>query len=248
MSTQAPARSSKVPSARPVSASASIAPISLAIKGACGFLMASIFGWTLGVVVEVVGVYFLWPEQGLSHSQNVLTQNLEYIAQAPTSLVVDDTLGFVQAVMGAIELPFKKMGILSTQEQAAPKNHGLGALAGVFMAHAKRLLVLCMLVAQDTALRLAVVLFALPGFVLACLLGAVDGLVRRDVRRFCGGREKTGFHRLSKHSFFWTTTVGFVLYLICPLGGLNPAYLVLGLSVFSAMSLSNALASYKKYF
>ncbi|MCX8517888.1 MAG: DUF4400 domain-containing protein [Rhodoferax sp.] len=37
-----------------------------------------------------------------------------------------------------------------------------------------------MYVTQDVLLRMCVAIFALPAFALACLVGVVDGLVRRD--------------------------------------------------------------------
>jgi hypothetical protein len=158
-----------------------------------------------------------------------------------------------------VEVPYRALGILdfhARQSEAAAvaatgAASGLGGLKRLtkrLLMHGVQAAVVSMVVVQDTALRLLVLLFALPSVLLACLLGGVDGLVRRDLRRFGGDRDKTGFHRLSKLSFFWVATAGFTLYLLCPLQGLNPAYVVLGLTALMAWSLSNALASYRKYF
>jgi integrating conjugative element membrane protein (TIGR03747 family) len=240
-------------------------PITLVVGGVFGLIGAACLGAILGVALELVGMYFFWPEQGLAHCKNTLALDLAHIAKAPRSLLVDDTAGFAEAVVRAVEVPYRTLGILDFHARQSGAQQA-GASAAVSASGAARSLstlqrltrrlltqgvqaaVVSMVVVQDTALRLLVVVFALPGVLLACLLGSVDGLVRRDLRRFGGDRDKTGFHRLSKRSFSWVTTAGFMLYLLCPLQGVNPAYVVLGLTVLMGWSLSNALASYRKYF
>jgi hypothetical protein len=101
--------------------------------------------------------------------------------------------------------------------------------------------------AQDTALRLVIVLFALPAFVLACLLGAVDGLMRRDLRKWGGGRESSFVYHHAKAMTFLALGGGFGLYLAWPTGGFNPAYMVLVFTALVAWSLSLTLSSFKKY-
>ena len=107
--------------------------------------------------------------------------------------------------------------------------------------------IVAMYTAQDTALRLAIVLFALPAFVLACLLGAVDGLVRRDLRKWGGGRESSFVYHHAKSSTYLALGGGFSLYLAWPTGGFNPAYMVLVFTALTAWSLSLTLSSFKKY-
>jgi integrating conjugative element membrane protein (TIGR03747 family) len=104
-----------------------------------------------------------------------------------------------------------------------------------------------MYTAQDTALRLAIVVFALPAFVLACLLGAVDGMVRRDLRKWGGGRESSFVYHHAKAMTYLTLGGGFSLYLAWPGGGFNPAYMVLAGTALVAWSLSLTLSSFKKY-
>jgi integrating conjugative element membrane protein (TIGR03747 family) len=112
---------------------------------------------------------------------------------------------------------------------------------------ATRWVMLFMYVVEDTMLRMATAAFALPAFVLACLLGAVDGMVRRDLRRWQGQRESSWFYHRAKRMFFWSLTGGFTFYLTWPFGGFNPAYMVLVFTALSAMSLSSTVASFKKY-
>jgi hypothetical protein len=107
--------------------------------------------------------------------------------------------------------------------------------------------VISLYVAQDVLLRLAIAGFALPAFVLACLMGAVDGLVRRDKRRWSGGRESSFVYHHAKRYTAWALTGGFGLYLSWPFGGFNPAYMVLIFTVLVAATLSTTVGAFKKY-
>ena len=102
-------------------------------------------------------------------------------------------------------------------------------------------------VAQDVVLRLSVALFALPAFALACIVGTVDGLVRRDLRRWRGGRESSFVYHHAKRYTGWALSGGFALYLTWPFGGFNPAYMVLVFTVLVAATLSTTVAAFKKY-
>jgi integrating conjugative element membrane protein (TIGR03747 family) len=102
-------------------------------------------------------------------------------------------------------------------------------------------------VAQDTAIRLSVAVFAVPAFCLAMLVGFVDGLVQRDLRKWCGGRESSFVYHHAKNSTGWFLTGGFALYLAWPFHGFNPMYMVLVFTVLVAISLSVTVAAFKKY-
>ena len=83
--------------------------------------------------------------------------------------------------------------------------------------------------------------------VLADAVGAVDGLVRRDLRRWSGGRESSFVYHHAKRYTAWALTGGFGLYLTWPFGGFNPAYMVLIFTALVAATLSTTVASLKKY-
>ena len=230
-------------------------PVTIMLSAAIGLVIATIASWMLGVSIELVGIYFLWPEQGVGHARDVVAEDLEFIAAAPRSLLIADTVVFSKALVVAVERPYRAAGIVAYYEanRAAPipsAGGSLGALHGgmrLVMREASRWAVLSMYVAQDTLLCLATAAFALPAFVLACLLGAVDGLVRRDLRRWGGGRESSWIYHRAKGAFFWFLTGGFTLYLVWPFGGFNPAYMVLIFTALVAAALSTTLASFKKY-
>lgn len=236
-------------------------PIELVLIVVFSLISVTIGSWFVGLVVEITGNYTLWPNAGSEHARQMVLQDLEHIAAAPRSLVVTDTISWSASIVRVIERPYRVLGLLDApalQPQAkymtGSRATGSGSLADNIrrttadMGVTMRLWAqISMYVAMDVLLRMSVAVFALPAFVLACLVGVTDGLVRRDLRRWGGGRESSFVYHHAKRYTAWALTGGFGLYLAWPFGGFNPAYMVLLFTVLVAFSMSTTVAAFKKY-
>ncbi|WP_313569340.1 TIGR03747 family integrating conjugative element membrane protein [Comamonas terrigena] len=239
-------------------------PVELAFRVVTGLVGVSLVSWMVGICIEIGGSFVFWKGQGIRHAQSVVHQDLGYIAAAPRSLLVPDTVGFSLKVAQYVRWPYEKLGVLRLYQSmhsptasipvAAPQAKGNErALANAkqftwFIARQlSEWLVISMFVAQDVVLRLCVAAFAMPAFALACLMGLIDGLVRRDLRRWTGGRESSFLYHHAKRYTHWALTGGFGLYLSWPFGTFNPAYMVLVFTILVAISLSTTVAAFKKY-
>jgi integrating conjugative element membrane protein (TIGR03747 family) len=233
-------------------------PVELAFEVCIGLFFIALFSWFVGLMIEIAGTYVVWKE-GIAHARRLVEQDLGYIAAAPRSLLVGDTPAFAGRIAGWVRLPYERVGALGWyerhhgqplapgQNEAPPMQRGLARALSWAVGEASQWIVLSMYVAQDVLLRLSVALFALPAFLLACIVGAVDGLVRRDLRRWQGGRESSFVYHHAKRYTLWAMTGGFGLYLSWPFGGFNPAYMVLVFAVLVAATLSTTVATFKKY-
>lgn len=240
-------------------------PVELAIGVVFGLVSLSLGSWMVGVFIEIGGSFYFWRGEGIRHAQTIVQQDLRYIAAAPRSLLISDTVGFSLQVAQYVRWPYEKLGVLrwyqamqspgvappsSPVPQATPHGKAL-ANASQFTRVIAQLfsewLVVSMFVAQDVALRLCVAAFAMPAFALACLMGLIDGLVRRDLRRWTGGRESSFLYHHAKRYTHWALTGGFGLYLSWPFGGFNPAYMVLVFTFLAAFALSTTVSAFKKY-
>ncbi|MBW8833410.1 MAG: TIGR03747 family integrating conjugative element membrane protein, partial [Burkholderiales bacterium] len=196
--------------------------------------------------------YTLWEDKAELHSRDMVAEDLGYIVAAPRSVLIEDTVSFSKLLVDYVSAPFERLGVDAwyrralTQAQPA-SDAGLAGASSALSLEIARCLMISKYVAQDTVLRLAIAVFAMPAFVLACLLGAVDGLVRRDLRRWGGGRESSFVYHRAKRLASWCLTGGFAAYLSWPFGGFNPAYMVLVFTALVAASLSTTLATFKKY-
>jgi len=229
---------------------------------AIGLVSVAMTAWVVGMLVTVGGCFTFWQDRCERHALDLVQEDLEYIAAAPRSLLVGDTVAFSLLIVDSVRRPFERLGVLhryqrlqsqdnqNGEEAAAQPGSRPGGITKAARTGVDLLVrgaVLAMLVAQDVLLRLSVALFALPAFALAVLLGALDGFVRRDLRRWSGGRESSVIYHHAKHYTLWALTGGFGLYLSWPFGGFNPAYMVLVFTVLVAATLSTSVGAYKKY-
>ena len=67
-------------------------PVELGLEMGFGLLFITLFAWFIGMMIEIVGSFTLWRDLQENHAQQIVEQDLEYIAQAPRSLLVRDTV------------------------------------------------------------------------------------------------------------------------------------------------------------
>lgn len=80
----------------------------------------------------------------------------------------------------------------------------------------------------------------------ATFVGLVDGLVRRDVRRFGAGRESGFTYHRAKASLIPLAVLPWVTYLALPVS-VNPLPILLPSAVLLGVAMDIAAGSFKKY-
>ena len=103
-----------------------------------------------------------------------------------------------------------------------------------------------MQVTQVFSVRLAVLTLAMPVFVLFSLVALVDGFVKRDLRRWGGGRESSFVYHWAKRSALPLLVLSWVIYLALPFS-LHPTFIVLPFAVLFALSVAVTASTFKKY-
>lgn len=214
-----------------------------------GAAVSIIGSLAIGTVIEWVGMHVWWKDQGVQHSRDMVTEDLGYLAEYRRSLLTNDTVAFAASWADAATRAAGAAGILLLIRKGTEP-----AAAGAKESQAPRLLrfaapylAAMVHVWQDAFIRLAIVYLALPAFALAFLIGLVDGLARRDIRKWCGGRESSFVYHHAKRLLWPAFTLGFFLYLTWPTGGFNPAWAVLPFCAASACTVSLMAATFKKY-
>lgn len=241
MSTTAPARRPRPPGAG--------GPLIWLISLAFGAAVSVVGSLAVGTMVEWVGMHLWWQDQGVRHSREMVAEDLGYLAEYRRSLLTDDTVAFAASWAQAATNVAEAIGVLLLIRKASeplPANAG-PARSHQWLRTAAPYLTAMVFVWQDAFVRLAVVYLALPAFALAFLIGLVDGLGRRDIRKWCGGRESSFVYHHAKRLLWPAFTFGFFVYLTWPTGGLNPAWAVLPFAAACACTVSLMAATFKKY-
>ncbi len=215
----------------------------------CGSLM-------LCILIECVGMHAFWPDQGWRHAQGMLGYELNQLSSQFTRSVVVQEPGRTahRLVEGGYEWIFVKSGLLEwMQESSAQARADSHSQAKNFRYHLGRLssfLEGYLIAAAYTVLvflvRLLVLCLTLPLFVMVTFVGLVDGLVRRDIRRFGAGRESGFVYHRAKAALMPLAVLPWVIYLALPVS-VSPLLILLPSAALLGVAVDITAASFKKY-
>lgn len=95
-------------------------------------------------------------------------------------------------------------------------------------------------------LRVFILLLTSPLFILAALTGIVDGLVRRDIRRFGCGHESGFIYHHAKRTVIPTFFLTWMIYLSLPFS-VNPCVILLPAAFLLGLTISITVGAFKRY-
>ncbi|MEE1917716.1 TIGR03747 family integrating conjugative element membrane protein [Pseudomonas asiatica] len=212
-----------------------------------GLLFASLI---FSIVLEFVGMLWFWPEQGWHHSHAMWLSELGWLSNHfKSSLLVQEP---AQATAKVIEHLNDWVVVRSGWAQSDIQLKLLSreaSLQGQF-AQAYVLVQDYLLATLFTvftfAVRLAVLTLATPLFLLALITGAVDGLMRRDLRKFGAGRESSFVYHRAKRTLLPLMVSPWLLYLSIP-WSLNPSWILLPCATLLGGMVAITATTFKKY-
>lgn len=207
-------------------------------RGLGGLAFALSGALFLSVVIEWVGLTFFWSEQGASRSAAVLEKDLSYLgADAARRPRNPDSAAAIA------------VGLSSRLYQTVMANTGLEtilrSLAG-YSALLTNYLEAALNTMQTFLVRVAITVTALPIVLLFVVWGALEGAVRRDLRRFGGDIERGMVYHWLKHFAGALMFLPVVVYLAWP-GAVNPAWVFLPFAFVLGINVMALSATFTKY-
>lgn len=203
-----------------------------------GILLLSLL---CSVLIEWAGIYWSWWEQpGAMHARETMEREMGWLdTEFTRSLVFSRPVESATLMIGlAYEWLFVRTGIAGFLERSA----GSGGWFGT----AHEYLQAAVYVTLMTLTRVVILVLTSPLFALAALVGFVDGLVRRDLRRFGAGRESAFVYHHAKRAVGPIFVVGWILYLSVPFA-IHPNVFLLPCAALFGLMISIATGSFKKY-
>jgi integrating conjugative element membrane protein (TIGR03747 family) len=94
--------------------------------------------------------------------------------------------------------------------------------------------------------RLVILTLTIPLFLMAAFTGVVDGLVRRDLRRFGAGRESGFIYHRAKVMIVPLVVAPWIIYLALPVS-VSPVLILLPCAAALGLVISVTAGSFKKY-
>lgn len=206
----------------------------------------------LSILLEWTGMILWWPEAGPDHSRALLEQEISYLNEDfKESLLVSSPARMARVLAEdfyRVLFEWTRLADL-LQKLAGPAAAGEWRITTGMRALYARVadfLLAAMTITQVFAVRLAVLVLAMPVFVLFALVGLADGLMRRDLRRWGGGREHGFLYHHAKRPVVPSVVAAWVVYLGLPVS-LHPSYVVVPFAALFGGLLALTSATFKKY-
>ncbi|HBT4924897.1 TIGR03747 family integrating conjugative element membrane protein [Klebsiella pneumoniae] len=202
-------------------------------------LISSLF---FSLVVEWLGMAFLWPEQGAEHSHLMMNTELGWFTENVTrSLLMTSPAENLNLVLHQVwQWGFIDTGFVPWLEQLRnkPAGHWIYLMDTYIQA--------TVYITLTFVLRVFILLLTAPLFILAALVGITDGLVRRDIRRFGCGYESGFIYHHAKRTVVPVFFMAWVIYLSLPFS-VNPCLILFPAAMLFGGMITMSVGSFKKY-
>lgn len=198
----------------------------------------SFYAIGVSVLVEWVGMIWFW---GPDHSRQILELELTYLSSYNKNLIT----GLYPSDLGAHFIGAANT-IVSTLMLREISNH----LAEGVVGGATQIAIYGINSLVNTififAVRSAICVSAMTGFVLVGMVAFIDGLVERDIRKACGGIESAMLYHRAKRLLIPILFLSFGGYLTMPIS-IHPTKVFLPVMALFAYALFVAAKTFKKF-
>jgi len=223
-----------------------ISTISLVMR-VIGLLTASLL---FSILVEFAGLLLFWGDQGWRHSQAMFNSELEWLSEHFKSSLILQQPGqtIVQVLDFLNHRLLVKTGFadFARQARASSQDNGIWGWTNQLYVSIEDFAVAAVYVTFTFVVHLTILVLATPLFLLASFTGFVDGLVRRDLRKFGAGRESSFVYHRAKRAVIPLLIVPWGIYLALPFS-LNPIAIFFPSAVMLGITTAVTATTFKKY-
>lgn len=218
-----------------------------------GVILASLM---VSLVIEYIGIAFFWTELGAAHSKAVMNTEFGYLSSDFTrSLLLSEPAETVTRwITNAYQWAFVDSGIISwiQAKYQAEMNSGnevsrnLKGASSWLGNYLQQYMLATVYVSIVTLIRVTIITLSVPLFVLVICVAVVEGLGRRDLRRFGAGYESSFLYHRAKRLIKPAVYLPAMAYLSWP-SAVYPNLLLLPAAMMLGVTITVTTASFKKY-
>jgi integrating conjugative element membrane protein (TIGR03747 family) len=210
-----------------------------------------IFSALISIIIEWIGMTFYYPDEGYQHAQNMLEREIGYLGSALESDRLNgdaiETAG--DHVNDTVSFLFIDSGLLDALVSAktpAPGDSTIIRYAKLVVGDYYDYLVSAMFIMTMFFVRLSILILSMPAFLLFGIVGLSDGLMQRDLRRWCGGNESGYIYHWAKRFALPVLVITWVIYLAIP-SSIHPNFIITPFAVLFGLVLMVMSSKFKKY-
>lgn len=202
------------------------------------------------ILTEWAGLLFFWGDQGWRHSQGMLTNELGWLSEHfKSSLILQQPGQMIVQVLDLLtQWLLVKTGFadFASQARVSSQGNGFWHWTNQLYVSIEDFVLAAVYVTFTFVVRLTILLLSTPLFLLSMLTGFVDGLMRRDLRKFGAGQESSFVYHRAKRAVLPLLSVPWIIYLSLPFS-LNPMAIFLPCAVMLGIATAITSATFKKY-
>lgn len=202
------------------------------------FLKWSLYAIGASVLIEWAGMIWFWEPE---HSQKILQKEMDYLSEFNRNMLLgvypsdlgDQFVNNADKVVSFLHLreisAYFVDGVMGTVTRIAV--YGIDALVNTIFIF---------------AIRSAICLSAITGFILVGLVAFIDGMVERDIRKACAGIESAMLYHRAKRLIVPILYLSFGGYLTAPIS-IHPTLVFLPVMALFAVAVFLTARSFKKF-
>lgn len=212
-----------------------------------GLLIASLL---FSILIEFAGLLLFWSDQGWRHRQAMLTSELSWLSMHFKYSLIIQQPGhtIVQWLDFLNQWLVVKTGFADFVQQARVSSQGNGfwSWTNQLYVSIENFVLAGVYVTFTFLVRLTVLVLATPLFLLAMFTGFVDGLMRRDLRKFGAGRESSFVYHRAKRAMAPLLVAPWIVYLSLPVS-LHPLFIFIPSAAIIGVTTAITATTFKKY-
>lgn len=226
----------------------------------CRIVTTLILSLLLSIIIEWLCLTFVWPEQGHLHSKQVMQEEFGWFStEFQQSLIYSYPVALaeqiiyfihhwlfvktgIQALLNTPTQGLAKLSLRDLDWQTIKNIDWLAYLVFYVRAYVESALYVIIVF----IIRLMIIVLTSPIFLLAGLVGLIDGLVKRDLRRFGVGRESAFKYHHAKKLVTPVMFIAWVIYLSLPFS-IHPNLILIPAALLFGLLISLTASSFKKY-
>ncbi len=188
------------------------------------------------ILFEWIGLTFYWSEQGANHAIQMLETEVGYLnADFRVNVFGNSPVEVITKIAGLSYYYLFQWTHIEEILTRIGNDVGLGQYVTATIT-----------IFQVFLVRLGILTFSLPVFLLFAVVGVTSGLAMRDIRRWSAGREFGGIYHRAKWFTPKALIAAWLIYLALPIS-FQPNMIILPCAVLFGINLLIMSSSFKKY-
>jgi len=210
-----------------------------------------LFSAIVSVMIEWCGIYFFYPELGYHHAEDMMQREMGYLSASLKADISnkDAVEAAGQWIDNLIAFLFVDSGLIESLTNSTVNSSDDGVIVGTakkIVAQLYNYLMAAVYIIIVFITRFSILVLSIPAFLLFGIVGICDGLMQRDLRRWCGGNESGFVYHWAKSFSVPVLVLAWVLYLAIP-SSIHPNMIITPFAVIFGTVLMVMSSKFKKY-